>query len=106
MFNILAVGDIVSECGVDFIRRNLWSIREKYAVDFVAANGENCAKYNGLSPDDFRRRHSFVSFTREDLAETRATIEAFAAVEGLDGHGRAATVRFADACVASQGKRK
>ena len=46
------------------------------------------------APDDFRRRHSFVSFTREDLSETRATIEAFAAVEGLDGHGRAATIRF------------
>ena len=82
------------------------------AGDFVAGpshvlpTGGAANMFNGLSPDDFRRRHSFVSFTREDLAETRATIEAFAAVEGLDGHGRAATVRFADACVASQGKRK
>jgi histidinol dehydrogenase len=50
--------------------------------------------FNGLSPDDFRRRHSYVSFTRADLEETRATIEAFAAVEGLDAHGRAATIRF------------
>jgi histidinol dehydrogenase len=50
--------------------------------------------FNGLTPDDFRRRHSFVAFTRADLAETKATIEAFAPVEGLDGHGRAATVRF------------
>ena len=32
--------------------------------------------------------------TRGDLAETKGTIEAFAAVEGLDGHGRAATIRF------------
>ena len=31
---------------------------------------------------------------KADLAETRPTIEAFAAVEGLDGHGRAATIRF------------
>lgn len=50
--------------------------------------------FNGLTPDDFRRRHSFVAFKREDLAQTKATIEAFAAVEGLDGHGRAATIRF------------
>ena len=50
--------------------------------------------FNGLTPDDFRRRHSFVAFTREDLAETKYAIETFAAVEGLDGHGRAATVRF------------
>ena len=50
--------------------------------------------FNGLTPDDFRRRHSFVAFTRGDLAETKATIEAFAQVEGLDAHGRAASIRF------------
>ena len=70
------------------------------AGDFVAGpshvlpTGGAANMFNGLTPDDFRRRHSFVAFTREDLAETRGTIEAFAAVEGLDGHGRAATVRF------------
>jgi histidinol dehydrogenase len=70
------------------------------AGDFVAGpshvlpTGGAANMFNGLSPDDFRRRHSFVAFTRADLAETRRTIEAFAAVEGLDGHGRAATVRF------------
>lgn len=71
------------------------------AGDFVAGpshvlpTGGAANMFNGLTPDDFRRRHSFVAFTREDLAETRRTIEAFAAVEGLDGHGRAATIRFA-----------
>ena len=70
------------------------------AGDFVAGpshvlpTGGAANMFNGLTPDDFRRRHSFVAFTREDLAETRGTIEAFAAVEGLDGHGRAATIRF------------
>ena len=46
------------------------------------------------TPDDFRRRHSYVAFTEADLRATKPTIEAFAAVEGLDGHGRAATIRF------------
>jgi len=70
------------------------------AGDFVAGpshvlpTGGAANMFSGLTPDDFRRRHSFVAFTREDLAETRRTIEAFAAVEGLDGHGRAATIRF------------
>ena len=70
------------------------------AGDFVAGpshvlpTGGAANMFNGLSPDDFRRRHSFVAFTKADLEETRATIEAFAAVEGLDGHGRAASVRF------------
>ena len=70
------------------------------AGDFVAGpshvlpTGGAANMFNGLTPDDFRRRHSFVAFTQNDLAETKATIEAFAAVEGLDGHGRAATIRF------------
>jgi histidinol dehydrogenase len=52
--------------------------------------------FSGLTPDDFRRRHSFVAFTREDLVQTRPTIEKFAEVERLDAHGRAATIRFDD----------
>lgn len=70
------------------------------AGDFVAGpshvlpTGGAADMFNGLTPDDFRRRHSFVAFTREDLEETRATIEKFAEVEGLDAHGRAATIRF------------
>ena len=70
------------------------------AGDFVAGpshvlpTGGAANMFNGLTPDDFRRRHSFVAFTECDLRETRSTIEAFAAVEGLDGHGRAATIRF------------
>lgn len=70
------------------------------AGDFVAGpshvlpTGGAANMFSGLTPDDFRRRHSFVAFTEGDLRETRKTIEAFAKVEGLDGHGRAATVRF------------
>ena len=70
------------------------------AGDFVAGpshvlpTGGAANMFNGLTPDDFRRRHSFVAFTKGDLAQTKATIEAFARVEGLDGHGRAATIRF------------
>lgn len=70
------------------------------AGDFVAGpshvlpTGGAAKMFNGLTPDDFRRRHSFVSFTRHDLEETRQAIEAFAAVEGLDAHGRAASIRF------------
>ena len=70
------------------------------AGDFVAGpshvlpTGGAANMFNGLTPDDFRRRHSFVAFTAADLAETRSAIEAFAAVEGLDAHGRAAAIRF------------
>ncbi len=70
------------------------------AGDFVAGpshvlpTGGAANMFNGLTPDDFRRRHSFVAFTQADLAETAPTIAAFAQVEGLDGHGRAAAIRF------------
>ncbi|MBP5284717.1 MAG: histidinol dehydrogenase [Kiritimatiellae bacterium] len=60
----------------------------------VLPTGGAANMFNGLTPDDFRRRHSFVAFTRKDLRETRETIETFAAIEGLDAHGRAAGIRF------------
>jgi histidinol dehydrogenase len=68
--------------------------------DFVAGpshvlpTGGAARMFNGLTADDFRRRHSFVEYTKMDLAETRATIETFAEVEGLDAHGRSASIRF------------
>ena len=70
------------------------------AGDFVAGpshvlpTGGAANMFNGLTPDDFRRRHSYVAFTQGDLAQTKSTIEAFAQVEGLDAHGRAASIRF------------
>lgn len=70
------------------------------AGDFVAGpshvlpTGGAARMFSGLTADDFRRRHSFVEFTEADLAETRVSIETFAAVEGLDAHGRSASVRF------------
>ncbi len=72
------------------------------AGDFVAGpshvlpTGGAANMFNGLTPDDFRRRHSFVAFTRADLAETAPMIAAFAQVEGLGAHGRAASIRFED----------
>ncbi len=70
------------------------------AGDFVAGpshvlpTGGAARMFNGLTADDFRRRHSFVEFTREDLQETCRSIETFAEVEGLDAHGRSAAIRF------------
>ena len=68
--------------------------------DFVAGpshvlpTGGAARMFNGLTADDFRRRHSFVEFTKADLDETREAIETFAEVEGLAAHGRSASIRF------------
>ena len=70
------------------------------AGDFVAGpshvlpTGGAARMFSGLTAETFRRRSSFVEFTREDLAETRASIETFGQLEGLDAHAYAATVRF------------
>jgi histidinol dehydrogenase len=68
--------------------------------DFVAGpshvlpTGGTASMFSGLTVDDFRRRTSFMAFTRADLQETLPVIEAFGRVEGLDGHARAARIRF------------
>jgi histidinol dehydrogenase len=70
------------------------------AGDFVAGpshvlpTGGAAALFSGLTVDDFRRRISFMQFTRADLFETLPVIEAFGRVEGLDGHARSAKMRF------------
>jgi histidinol dehydrogenase len=68
--------------------------------DFIAGpshvlpTGGAARMFNGLTADEFRRRHSFVEFTREDLLETCKAIEIFAEVEGLEAHGRSASIRL------------
>ena len=60
----------------------------------VLPTGGAAARFSGLSVDDFRRRSSVIDMTRKDLALQLPTIEAFAAMEGLDAHGRSASIRF------------
>jgi histidinol dehydrogenase len=68
--------------------------------DFVAGpshvlpTGGAARMFNGLTADDFRRRHSFVQYTRDDLAASCESIGIFAEVEGLDAHGYSAAIRF------------
>ncbi len=47
-FRLLAIGDVVGPCAVEYIRKNLWAIRKKYKVDGVVANGENASEPNGI----------------------------------------------------------
>lgn len=47
--NILCIGDIVGKPGRDFISARLHKLIEEYKVDFVVANGENCAHGVGIT---------------------------------------------------------
>ena len=46
---VLAVGDVVGDCGVAFLRRHLPALRKRHDIHFTVVNGENAA-CNGLLP--------------------------------------------------------
>lgn len=48
--NILMIGDIVGKPGREAVRELLPSVKEKYKIDFVIANGENVAGRKGVTP--------------------------------------------------------
>ena len=47
---VLAIGDVVGNCGCEFLRKKLPEIKQKYNIDLVIANGENSAQGNGITP--------------------------------------------------------
>ncbi len=47
---ILAIGDVVGEQTLDYLRRNLPIARRAHAADLVIANGENVCDVHGISP--------------------------------------------------------
>ena len=50
--------------------------------------------FAGLTVDQFQRRTSLIRFDEHSLRQSVSTIQAFSALEGLDAHGRSATIRF------------
>lgn len=47
---LLAVGDVVGDSGLEFLRRRLRTMKKKYDVHFTVVNGENASGV-GLTPD-------------------------------------------------------
>jgi len=50
--------------------------------------------FAGLTSEQFQRRTSLVRLNEASLKKSLPYIEAFSKVEGLDAHGRSATIRF------------
>ena len=48
---ILAIGDVTSPTGASHLEKKLWSIRQKYNIDFCVVNGENASFITGISRD-------------------------------------------------------
>ena len=58
------------------------------------ATGGAGKSFPGLTADMFQRRTSVVQFAARSLKKSVGVIAQFGAVEGLDAHGRSATIRF------------
>jgi histidinol dehydrogenase len=78
------IGPWTPECAGDFVA----------GPSHVLPTGGTAALFSGLTVDSFRRRTSYISYTRADLQDVLPVIEAFAKVESLDGHARSAKIRF------------
>jgi len=59
----------------------------------VLPTGGAGASFAGLTVDQFQRRTSVVEYNRAALQKSLKTVQKFADVEGLDGHGRSASIR-------------
>ena len=70
------------------------------AGDFLAGpshtlpTGGAGKSFSGLTTDMFQRRTSLVRLDEKSLRRSVETIRVFSAIEGLDAHGRSATVRL------------
>ena len=47
---ILAIGDVVSDKGCEYLRKRLPALKKLKGIDFCIANGENSAVGNGITP--------------------------------------------------------
>jgi len=52
------------------------------------------ASFPGLTADQFQRRTSVVRYDRTAVKKSIETVQQFAAMEGLDAHGRSAEIRL------------
>jgi histidinol dehydrogenase len=56
--------------------------------------GGTGASFAGLTVDQFQRRTSIVEYKKPALQKALKTVLKFAALEGLDAHGRSAEIRL------------
>lgn len=78
------IGPWTPECAGDFVA----------GPSHVLPTGGTAALFSGLTVETFRRRTSYISFTRADLQDVLPVIEAFAEVEKLEAHAKSARIRF------------
>ena len=49
---ILCIGDIVGTRAIEYLKKNLWKLRDSQKIYYVIANGENASEIHGVSAKD------------------------------------------------------
>lgn len=57
--NILYVGDVMGEMGIQTVAEVLPKLRRERSIDFVVAQSENVSDGKGITPEDYRRLLSY-----------------------------------------------
>lgn len=78
---ILAIGDVTSPGGVAHLEKKLWSVREKYGIDFCVVNGENASFITGISRDG---AELLLRSGADVITGGNHTMQNFSAVKMLD----------------------
>jgi len=90
------VAQKIVTAGAIFLGPNSPTVLGDYVAgpSHVLPTGGAGASFAGLTVEQFQRRTSVVEYGRGALAKAVRSVSAFAAAEGLDAHGRSATIRL------------
>ena len=86
----------IMTAGALFLGNNSPTVTGDYVAgpSHTLPTGGAGASFSGLTVDMFQRRTSVVEYTLPALRKSIGSIEQFADVEGLDAHGRSASIRL------------
>ena len=91
-----AVSETITTAGAIFLGPYSPTVLGDYVAgpSHVLPTGRAGASFAGLTVDQFQRRTSLVTYNREALRKSLKAVQKFAEVEGLDAHGRSASIRL------------
>ena len=91
-----AIADRILTAGAIFIGPNSPTVLGDYVAgpSHTLPTGGAGASFPGLTVDQFQRRTSVVEYDRKGLKKSLPFVQKFAAIEGLDAHGRSASIRL------------
>ena len=97
--NAAAVGAKITTAGAIFLGPYSPTVLGDYVAgpSHTLPTGGAGVSFAGLTVDQFQRRTSVVEYDRTALAKALPAVQTFAAVEGLDAHGRSAATRLTPA---------